>query len=359
MDKPNVTIILPVRNEQAHIRQCIESIYQQQEIHNCEILVIDGMSDDGTREIITKIQREHPDLRIIDNPAKIVTSAVNIGIRYARADIIMRMDAHAIYDQDYIGACLRVMKETGAANVGGHAFALPSRQTLVSHAIALAHHSPFGLGGALFRSIGAQGFVETVWPGCFKKEVFEKTGLLNDKLQRSEDIELNYRIRKAGYRIYLSSAIKVYYFCRPTIYSLWQQRWLDGKGIMQTLRVNAGAVRLRHLVPLPATALCIGVILWGITALLINNSPGFYASVITAGIGGAAYICTALIFSMISLRDIRQINITIKNGVTGNYRLKKRAAALLPVIFATLHFSYGLGSIVGLLQRTGRSDVNV
>jgi succinoglycan biosynthesis protein ExoA len=353
---PAVSIILPVRNERAHITRCIESIFNQREIHKCEVLVIDGMSDDGTRETLAGIQKKHPGLLIVDNPGKTVTGAVNLGITAAKADIIMRMDAHAAYAPDYIAVCLRVMNETGAANVGGQAFALPSRHTPAAHAIALAHHSAFGLGGASFRNINAQGFVETVWPGCFKKEVFNRVGLLNNALQRSEDIEVNYRIRKAGYRIYLSPEIKVGYFCRATIPSLWSQRWLDGKGIVQTLWVNAGAVRLRHLVPLSVTMLCIAVMVWGITALLINSTAAFRAAAATAGFGATAYGCMTLLFTLLSLRDLNTINTRIKHDGMESFLLEKRSAALLPLVFATLHFSYGLGSIAGLLQRPKIQD---
>ena len=348
---PTISIILPVRNEKSHIANCLDSIFHQEGIDKCEVLVIDGMSNDGTRESLAQAQKAHPELRIIDNPTKIVTSALNIGIKQAKAEIIMRMDAHAIYAPDYIAACLRVMKETGAANVGGHAFALPSNDSLVAHAIALAHHAAFGLGGASFRNLDAQGNVETVWPGCFKKEALDKAGPLNEMLVRSEDIELNYRIRKAGYKIYLSPAIKVYYFCRPTIISLMFQRWLDGKGIVQTLWVNAGATRPRHFAPLPATALCVGVVAWGLAALLLDKHEGFHTAVLTAGIGAALYICAALLFSVLLLRDVNHINTLLEKSGMKTPKLRANSVILLPLVFAALHFSYGFGSMAGFIKR--------
>jgi succinoglycan biosynthesis protein ExoA len=349
---PIISIILPVRNERNHIKDCIASIFGQEGIDKCELFVVDGNSDDGTREVLQALRKEHPNLCIIDNPEKTVTAAVNLGIKQATGDIIMRMDAHAVYARDYLVSCVRVMQESGAANVGGTAFALPSKTTMTANAIALAHHSPFGLGGASFRDVHAKGYVETVWPGCFRKEVFERVGFLNDNLQRSEDIELNYRLRKAGYRIFLSPEIKVHYFCRSTIAALWRQRRLDGKGVMQTLRVNGGAVRLRHFVPLPATLLCLVVIAWGGTALFLGAWRGFRSAALTAGAGALVYLCASVFFTLKSLQELPALNATIENRGMGKHTIVKKSAALLPLIFATLHFSYGFGSIAGLLSFT-------
>jgi succinoglycan biosynthesis protein ExoA len=347
----SVSIILPVRNEREHIETCLESIMRQEGIGPCEVLVIDGMSDDGTREILTRLQKRYPAMTVIDNPAKQVTSAVNIGIKNASGAIIMRMDAHALYAPDYIAACLRVMEQTGAANVGGHAFALPSTTRLMANAIALAHHSSFGLGGASFRNINAQGEVETVWPGCFKKEVFDNVGPLREELTRSEDIELNYRIRKAGYRIYLSPEIRLFYFCRATLGGLWQQRFLDGKGVVQTLQINAGAVRLRHFAPLLVVSVCFAVIIWGMVSLLFACNSPLNAALITAAAGAGLYLFLCIWFSFLSFFDTKHLKgLIAKNGLP-KVNINPCAASLLPLVFIVLHFSYGLGSLWGLISR--------
>jgi GT2 family glycosyltransferase len=345
-----VSIILPVRNEALHIKGCLESIFSQSAVFLAEVIVVDGMSNDGTRKALYKLQNKHPSLIILDNPEKRVTTAVNIGVKAARGGIIMRLDAHALYSRDYLVTCLQVMEESGAANVGGHAFALPSGPTAMAHAIAFAHHSAFGLGGADFRNIDAGGFVETVWPGCFKKEVFEKVGLLTEELERSEDIEFNYRLRKAGYTIFLSPKIKVWYFCRATLGALWQQRFLDGKGVMETLRVNAGAVRARHFVPLAVTLVCLSALVRFLISVFLNSSAMVRSSLIIMIAGACLYCGGSLFYSCASLARLPEINGRVPETRDDSYKIKKGSALLLPIVFAVLHFSYGIGSIAGLMS---------
>jgi GT2 family glycosyltransferase len=188
-----------------------------------EILVIDGRSTDSTIDKVNEFKAEPFDIaqgkssklkeiQVLDNPKKIVSAGLNIGFRAARGDIIMRMDAHAEYGRDYISQCLAALEKSGAANVGGPALALPGGPGPMAQAIALAHYSPFGLGGGQFRNPGAEGFVETVWPGCFRREVFEKVGYIDERRTRTEDLEFNTRLRAAGYQIFITPLIRAHYY---------------------------------------------------------------------------------------------------------------------------------------------------
>ena len=213
-----VSVILPVRNEANRITECVESIVNQDlPADHFEILVIDGMSGDGTWEILKTAQKRIANLRIVENPRRSVCAALNIGVREARGDFFARCDAHAVYASDYLSSCLAVAEATGAGNVGGHARPLPGNDSLMAYAIVLAHASPFGLGGARFRNEQREGFVETVWPGFYRKELFKKVGGYNEQLPRSEDIDLNARLITAGYKCYLSKHIKAWYYCRPDL----------------------------------------------------------------------------------------------------------------------------------------------
>lgn len=328
-----ISIVLPIRNEETHIRACMESILAQDyPTDRIEILAVDGMSDDRTREILAEIQQSNPQIRILDNPERIVTHAVNIGIQNAQGLYIARMDAHATYAPDYLSACMNVMKETGADNVGGPAVPIPGAETSVARAIMLAHLSPFGLGGASFRNPDASGYVKTVWPGFFKKEIFDRIGLLNPVLTRSEDIDLNTRIIESGGKIYLSPKIKVSYCCRSTLTQLWKQRFQDGMGVIQTLPIHAAAVKPRHLIPL---GFVLSLLLLSIfSAIWANTTFGFYFQhILLAGV-----LLYGLASAFFTLKNILQSSTFFPN------------IFLLPAVFIVLHFSYGFGSLCGLVQ---------
>ncbi len=342
---PSLSIIIPVRNERDHIAACLESVFAMQGVEDAKVLVIDGMSSDGTRELLAELSKRYPAMVVLDNPAKRVTTALNIGVAAASAPVIMRLDAHALYAPDYITACLRVMEQTGAANVGGHMRALPSKPGAVSHAIVMSHYSAFGLGGGRFHNVNREGYTDTVWLGCYEKKVFETVGLFTETLFRSEDIDLNARLRKAGMKIYLSSQIKAWYFCRPTLSSLFVQRFLDGRGVVQTLLVNPGAVRIRHLAPLGASLVSLAVLAWAFVSALIGNSASLVAACTAIAAGAALWIGLSVLFSLLAFLQTDRINSYIPFE---QHRIKKNAALLLPFVFATLHLSYGLGSLAGL-----------
>lgn len=341
MRSPSLSIVIPVRNEANYIERCVESIYAQDFAgHGYEVIVVDGMSDDGTLEKIQNLKSKYPNLKILSNPKKTVSSGVNLGVRNSSGEIVFRMDAHAEYGADYIKTCLEVMEQTGADNVGGAAIPLAGGRSPRSQAIALAHLSPFALGGGSFRNLKAEGWVPTVWPGCFRREVFKKLGLLDERLTRTEDIEFNNRLVRSGGRIYLSPKIRSYYICRTRLRYLWRQRWRDGIGVIHTILINRDASKLRHFVPLMFVTSLVILILVSLLGQGWTRSIAWWLLIAEV----ATYVLANIYFSLRILGLPSEIRI-----LTGNEIIHPLATLMQPLVFATLHFSYGLGSFWGIV----------
>ena len=199
------SVIIPCRNEEKFIGKCLDSIISQDyPREDLEVLVIDGISEDKTRKIIKDFSLKYSFIKLLDNPNKFTPFALNIGVKAARGEIIIRMDAHAGYEKDYISKCVKHLEEHSADNIGGVIKTLPKENTLVAKSIANCLSSFFGAGGSYFR-LGTEKpkWVDTVFGGCYKRKVFEKVGLFNEKLLRSQDIEFNKRLKRAGGRVLL------------------------------------------------------------------------------------------------------------------------------------------------------------
>jgi glycosyltransferase involved in cell wall biosynthesis len=319
-----LSIIIPVRNEAAHLDGLLQFATAGVQPER-EILVVDGRSEDGTREIIAAWQRRDPRVRLIDNPRRLVTAALNLGLQAATGEVIMRLDAHAQYAPDYLEQCLGVLEETGAGNVGGAARPV-SDGSFLGDLIRAVHVSPFGIGAAPFRREDAEGWVDTVWPGCWRREALEAAGRsCREDLPRSEDIELNARLRAAGWRIYLSPKIVAFYQPRRSLGALLRQNFDNGAGVIHTLQAGRGGVRLRHLAPLAAglagIALGLGGLWW---------TPAWWILLALLAVhlaGGLAFAARAV-----------------------GWRRPGLILALPPVFFL-LHAAYGLGSLIGAVTR--------
>ena len=214
---PFISIVMPLYNEEKYIRNCIESLLEQDyPLEKMEWLFVDGGSQDGTKAILEEYRGQYPALiKLLDNPHKTVPYAMNIGIRAAVGDYIIRLDAHAEYATDYFSKCVYYLQNTDADNVGGVIETKSSGR--VGEAIASVVSSKFGVGNSQFRTNGSDGYVDTVPFGAFRREVFEKYGLYDERLTRNQDNEMNYRIRANGGKIYLSNDIELAYYSRDTI----------------------------------------------------------------------------------------------------------------------------------------------
>lgn len=319
-----VTVIVPVRNEEKFIAQCLESIVKQDYPQDkMEIFVIDGLSEDNTRQVITEYADKYRNVKILNNPQKIVPTALNIGIKQATGEIIVRVDARCWLEPGYISECVKYLEKTGADCVGGPM--RPVGDNFFGKAVSFAHDCWFGLGGAKFHNPSYEGYVDTVYLGAYPKRIFERVGLFNEKLERNQDIEFNYRLRKQEGKIFMTPRIKSFYYCRSSLKDLWKQNFSTGYWNIKTIRISPGSLSLRHFVPL------FFVLGLGISAIL---SPFVFLGKLLLGIILISYLLLSILFS---------IKIGLQNGI--------KYAFIMPVVFLTLHLSYGFGSCWGIVKR--------
>ena len=240
---PFVSVIIPCRNEAKHIDACIESVmacdYPRERL---EVLVIDGMSDDGTRPLLEAIARRHTAIRVLDNPKRTAPAALNIGVAAARGAVIMRMDAHNKYPSTYISMLVHWLEKSGADNVGGVWVTRPSSERAMARAIALGCSHPFGVGNSRFRlTVEKPCQVDTVPFGCYRRDVFDRIGMFDEELVRNQDIEFNLRLRNSGGSILLVPEVASYYHARDTLRELWRTHYQNGYFNMLVVRKMKGA----------------------------------------------------------------------------------------------------------------------
>jgi succinoglycan biosynthesis protein ExoA len=320
---PEVSIIVPCRNERESIESCLQSMLAQELLDgDFEVIVADGMSDDGTREILGKLVRNEPRLMVIDNPAWNIAAGLNAAIRIARGNIIIRMDAHTKYASDYIQQCLSVLKETGADNVGGPWVA--EGNGYVGRAIAAAFPSPFGVGGARGRNPTYEGPVDTVYLGCWAREVFDRIGFFDEKLVRSDDDELNLRLTRAGGKIWQSPRIKSWYAPRESIGDLFKHCVADGYWKVCVIQKHKIPASIRHLIP--------GCFVLSLIVLALASPWSRVGLWGWLGLAGLYLLCNLVASALTAVR------------------VDWRLFPMLPLVFACYHFGYGYGFLRGLLD---------
>ncbi len=322
-----ISVVIPCRNEEDFIASCLDAVIANDYPHDrLEVLVVDGMSEDSSRQIIEDYSVRNPYIRLIDNPGRITPKALNIGVRAARGDIIIRMDAHAGYDTNFIPLCVKHLESTGADNVGGIMVTLPQTDSLMGRAIVAALTSSFGVGNSTFR-VGTDQPVEvdTVFGGCFRADVFERIGLFNEDLRRGQDLEFNLRIKRSGGRILLVPDIVSTYFARSTLSGFIHHNWTNGVWALLPFRhTDIMPVGLRHLAPMSFMFVLMGSLMgslaWPPLLVVFASTLGAYAiAAVVASVSIAAAQRSALY------------------------------ALTMPLAFASLHFPYGLGSLWGAL----------
>ncbi|MDH3707888.1 MAG: glycosyltransferase family 2 protein, partial [Acidimicrobiia bacterium] len=244
--EPTVSIVLPTHTEIGFIRDCLDSILAQDYPAIVEVLVVDGGSQDGTRDVVADATDP---IRLVDNPRVTAAAAMNIGIDEAVGDVIVRMDAHALYAPDYVRRCIEVLVETGAANVGG--LMRPLGVSAFGRAVAAATSTPWGVGPGAFHYADERRDVDTVFLGCYwRSALIELGGYDEENLQwAAEDHELNFRLTQKGGRITLDPLIRSVYFPRSSPAGLSRQYRNYGIGKMSTLWKHRRLPTWRPLVP--------------------------------------------------------------------------------------------------------------
>lgn len=325
----SVSVICPIYNEEKYITKCIDSIIEQDyPKEDLEILFVDGMSTDRTREIVANYQANYPFIHLLDNPNKIVPYAMNIGIKAASGEIIIRLDGHALYPNDYFSQIVEWHKKLPDAwNVGGVCDTKVVNSTPDSEAIAMVMSDKFGVGNSTFRTGTDADYikVDTVPFGAYKAFVFDKIGLYNEQLVRCQDIELNKRIAHAGGSIYMVPSIHCTYIPRDNYKAFARNRYLTGFWVIKTCFITKTTknLGLRHFIPAAFVLsllipLLLGFIWWPLALI----SPFI-----------------ALLYSALML--VRSIQ--IKNSKTNIVSLFKA--------FWCIHASYGWGSLKALITR--------
>ncbi|MFB0514922.1 MAG: glycosyltransferase family 2 protein [Candidatus Bathyarchaeia archaeon] len=315
---------MPIRNEADFIEQAIKSILTQDwPDQKMEILVVDGMSDDGTREIVEELSQAYDRIRILDNPCRIVPTAMNMALRAARGDLFIRVDGHAEVAPDFVRKSIRCLREHPEAwVVGGYIETVAS--DYIGRVIASAMRSPMGVGNSRFRLGDYEGWVDTLAFGTHHKWIVDKIGYFDEELVRNQDDEFNLRIILAGGKIWMSKSIRSRYFSRGSLRKLWRQYFQYGFWRIRTLQKHKRPATLRQLVPLlfMLSLLLLGLagLFWRAFWILLAIEAAIYAIGLLAG----------------------AFDVGRKSGW--------QYAPLAPPVFVILHFGYGLGSLWGIIR---------
>lgn len=333
MDLPYVTVVIPCWNEARFVDAFLDSVKAQSyPADRLEILLVDGMSDDGTRAIVRDHALREPNLRLLDNPGHSKPAALNRGIAEARGDVIVRLDVHAEYEPDYLLKCVHgLLRNPEADNVGGVRRPLPRDDTALGRAIAVAGTDTFGSGAARYRTgVGGPQWVDTVFGGCYRRTVFDRVGLFDEQLARSQDREFNQRLRASGGKVLLLPDISSTYYARSDFREFVTWTFEAGYWPFRASRsVGRWIGSFRNVVP-------IGFVMT-MAAGLAASPRSKVAKRATAGIAG--------LYGAAALASAARLT----------WRHRDPALLVtLPIVFATTHIVYGIGSIWGVLDPAAR-----
>jgi succinoglycan biosynthesis protein ExoA len=321
---PFISVLMPVRNEGAFIERSLRSVLAQNYPSNrMEVLVADGMSQDDTRKVIDGLQQKHPNLKLVDNPGQIVATGLNLALQEARGEIIARVDGHCEIAPDYLTNGVQHILNEKVEAVGGPLETVG--QSYVAQVIATAMSSRFGVGGSGFRlNNGTTQFTDTVAFPIYTRAVIDRAGPFDQELVRNQDDEYNYRLRKLGVGILLAADVRSRYYSRSTLRRLFSQYLQYGFWKIRVLQKHPRQMQPRQFVPLVfVLALFISLALWPVFTV-----AGYLAVPLMA-----SYSATALLASALTAQ-----------------KKSWKLLPLLPIAFAILHVSYGLGFVIGLLR---------
>lgn len=325
MSDPVVSVLMPVRNEARFVEAALAGVLATPSL-TLEVLVIDGRSTDGTAEVVRRLAERDPRVRLLDNPAQIVPTALNLGIREARGEVIVRLDAHAEVGPEYVPTLVHHLRTSGAANVGGVWVTLPGAETAEAEAIAAVLSSPFGVGGATYRTgASAPRWVDTVPFGCWTRQTLIDLGGFDEVMVRNQDDELNGRIHARGGKILLVPTVQIRYFARPTLRGLGRMYFQYGWFKPLALRKIGQAVTIRQFVPAAAVlGLTGGALWWGLIPAPLGR------------LGALPWLAYAAFLGIAMMRI----------GVG------RRAAVWpwIPAALVTAHLSNGVGFLRGVVE---------
>ena len=327
---PGVSVILPVRDEERHLRAAVSQVQEQDYSGPYEIVLAVGPSRDRTREIAAEIAGEDSRVTVVDNPSGRTPAALNLAVAAARHDLLVRVDGHSEIAPDYVAAVVRVLAETGAANAGG--MMVPVGVTPFEQAVARAMSSPLGIGSALFHTGGAAGPAPTVYLGAFRRDALERVGGFDEAFIRAQDFELNHRLRKAGEVVWFDPELAVTYRPRGSWKALARQFYGTGRWRRQVIRRYPETANARYLAPPVAV---VGVVV-GTVVALVGAATGPRLLVLGA-MAPAVYLAAVLVGSVLVGRGL---------GLAARLRL--------PTVIATMHMAWGAGFLRGIGRDAAR-----
>lgn len=331
----DITFAVVFRNEERHLPSTLASLAAQElNGYRAEVLLLDGMSTDRSRTVAEEFAGAHSnasvEFRVLPNPRVTAAAGFNEGIANGRGEIVGFGGAHAHYPPDYLRNAIIVMKESGADVVGGgHTGFVADRPGVVRKAMAWLYQSPMGSGVAAYHRRKTPGFVDTVFGGFYKREVFERIGIFNEALPRNQDNELNARVTSNGFRIYFDPRLSTEYVIKTDWKTFLKRAIMFGLNHPRTWAVNPKSFRLRHVIP----AMFALYLLLLVAVLLATRSP----LAVLAAFPLALYV--VLLFA------------------AGLYIARKEGLAVgiatMPV-FSSYHLAYGFGTLAGIVAAAWR-----
>jgi succinoglycan biosynthesis protein ExoA len=327
-----VSVVIPCYNEEQFIGEALHNLADQYDPDRYEIIVVDGRSEDRTREIVAEFResRPHVSIKLLDNPARTIPKALNLGIEAARGEIIARLDAHAVASPGYIRRSVEVLKQDGVGVVGMPCQVCPGANTPMAQAIAMAVSHPFGIGDAKYRlrkGSAGQEAVDTVAFACFKKELWREVGGFDEELLTNEDYEFNYRVRLNGQTVLLDRAEHCDYFARTTLRELAAQYSRYGAWKARMIRRHPRSIKWRQAAP-PTFIASIPILL--IAGFWLPPAWWLLAFEI------ASYLLLSLVFTLALARKSDPV--------------LRVMFLLLPLIFFTIHLTWGWSFLWGLVR---------
>lgn len=327
-EAPGVSVILPVRDEERHLRAAVAQVLRQDYPGAFEVVLAVGPSRDRTREIADEIAAEDPRITVVANPSGRTPAALNLAIAAARHDVLVRVDGHSEIEPDYVRTAVAVLRATGAANVGG--LMVPVGTTPFERAVAAAMSSPLGIGAVAFHTGGAAGPAPTVYLGVFRRDALERVGGFDETFVRAQDWELNHRLRRAGEVVWFDPTLAVTYRPRGSFRALATQFYRTGRWRRQVVRTYPETASLRYLAP-PSTVAGLAV---GSVAALVGATAGprWLVAGVAAPVVYGAFLVAA-------------------SGALGR-GLDAAARWRLPGVVATMQMAWGVGFLRGVERPT-------
>ena len=318
----SISFIMPVLNEEAHLRKSVASIFEQKGLvaGQVEVILALGPSKDKTNQIADALSKEYP-VQLVQNPTGKTPAGLNLAIAKAKHDVVIRVDAHSVLSPDYSISAVKILSETGAGNVGGLMKA--EGVTPFQKAVAWAYGSRFGLGGGTYHVGGEAGPSDSVYLGVFRRDVLNKLGGFDERMIRGQDWELNLRIRESGEQVWFDPRLVVTYFPRSTWRKLTKQFFDTGAWRALLTKSHPNKANLRYFAP---------------PALVLGSFMGILLSIL--GFGGVIGLLPLISYAL----AVALISLTAKE-------LSWIAKLALLVTLPTMHFSWGTGFLAGLFLK--------